>query len=117
MAPKRWPGSAILGNGNICAVYSDDARINPKSTLRGVQHLYYRDYTVDYIASTSFEVLDAAGRPLREDPSGPTSLGMENFYTTLSKWRLADEIQAESRAFAHPNDAGILTFGAGSPIA
>ena len=48
--PKRWPGYAILGNGSICAVYSDDARLAPKSRLRGIRHFYYRDYTADYIA-------------------------------------------------------------------
>jgi GH15 family glucan-1,4-alpha-glucosidase len=108
--PKLWPGYAILGNGTICAVYSDDAPLAPKSTLQGIQHLYYRDYTADYIASTTFQVYDEDNRICQRDPARLDSVGLENFFTTLTKSRLSDGVQLESRAFAHPNDAIILNF-------
>ena len=53
---KRWKGYAILGNGNLCAVHSDDYRIVSQTGLRGIQHCHFNDYTADYIRSTSFEV-------------------------------------------------------------
>lgn len=108
--PKLWPGYAILGNGNICAVYSDYAGSSSKSTLRGIQHFYYRDYTADYIASTSFQVLDEANSICQKDAAHPDSVGMENFYTTFTKSLLAGGIHVESRAFAHPGDAIVLSF-------
>jgi len=113
---KLWPGHAILGNGKICAVYSDDPKVHPKSTLKGIQHLYYRDYTADYIASTNFQVLDQNNRVCPPDPAFSDSLGMENFYTTLTISHFSGGIQVESRAFAHPNDAIVLKFTvAGAP--
>lgn len=114
--PKRWPGYAILGNGSICAVYSDDARLAPKSTLRGIRHFYYRDYTADYMASTSFELLDEAHRICKTDSTRVDSVGMANFFTTLSQSHLSEGILVESRAYAHPQDAIMLSFSAkGAP--
>ena len=107
---KLWPGYAILGNGNVCAVYSDYASSSSKSTLRGIQHFYFRDYTADYIASTSFQVLDEANSICQKDAAYPDSVGMENFYTTFTKSHLAGGIHVESRAFAHPGDAIVLSF-------
>ena len=114
--PKRWPGYAILGNGSICAVYSDDARLAPKSRLRGIRHFYYRDYTNDYIASTSFELLDKANNICKKDSTLIDSVGMANFFTTLSQSHLSDGILVESRAYAHQKDAIMLSFSAkGAP--
>ncbi len=114
--PKLWPGYAILGNGNICAVYSDHTGGSPKSTLRGIQHLYYRDFTADYIGSTTFQVLDENKRIPKGDPERPSWVGMENFFTAAGRTHLAGGLQVESLAFAHPNDAIVLIFRvAGAP--
>ena len=53
---KSYKGNAILGNGNLCAVYSDDPRIVKQNGTKGIQHLYFKDYTADYVASTSFNL-------------------------------------------------------------
>lgn len=110
--PNRWPGYAILGNGMICAVYSDHPGPFKQSTLRGVQHLYYQDFTADYIASTDLEVIDpeeestvpALGQP------GVAEAGMENFHTARSRTKLAGGLSLEKRACAHPEDAILLGY-------
>ena len=111
--PKRWPGYAILGNGTICAVYSDHPGPFRQSTLRGIQHLYVRDFTADYIASTDLEVIDPekerAVLPV-SGPAGETEVAMENFSTARSKTPLAGGVQLEKRACAHPGDAILLGY-------
>lgn len=108
--PKLWPGYAILGNGKLCAVYSDDPRVHPKSTLQGIQHLYYRDYTADYIASTSFQVLDENDNICQRDAEHNGLVEMDDWFTASSISYLSGGIKITSRAFAHPQDAIILSF-------
>src|SRR5947209_8391576 len=61
---RPWKGYSILGNGNLAAVYSDDPRISGSTHAKGIQHFYFRDYTADYVASTSFELLDPNGKAI-----------------------------------------------------
>ena len=115
----HWPGHAILGNGSICAVYSDHPGPFRQSTLRGIQHLYYRDFTADYIASTDLEVIDpekeAAVQPV-PDPAGAIEAGMEHFHTARSKTALTGGLILERRACAHPGGAILLSYrAAGAP--
>jgi hypothetical protein len=107
---RRWPGFAILGNGSVCAVYSDHPGPFPQSTLRGIQHLYYRDFTADYVASTDLEVVDPSGAICPTDPRRPDSVDMENFHTTWAKVPLAGGRRLEKRACAHPDDAILLIY-------
>jgi hypothetical protein len=89
--PRNWKGSAILGNGNVCAVYSDDERFSKS----GIQHFYYKNYTADYISSSSCDILLENRSILK----GEKSIGMENFYTTSTKIKSGSnhfEIQANS---------------------
>ncbi len=44
---RPWKGSAILGNGHLTAVYSDDKRITALTHGEGIQHFYFKDYTAD----------------------------------------------------------------------
>ena len=56
--PKRpWERYAILGSGRLAVVYSDDSRITRRTHARGIQHLYFDDYTADYVSSTGFDLL------------------------------------------------------------
>ena len=43
-SPRPWKGSAILGNGRLCVVYSDDKRVGPETGSGGIRHLYFQDY-------------------------------------------------------------------------
>jgi len=111
--PTRWPGYAVLGNGTICAVYSDHPSPFRQSTLRGIQHLYVRDFTADYIASTDLEVID----PEKEKtvravpgPAGEPRVAMKSFHTAWSKTDLAGGLTLEKRASAHPGGAILLGF-------
>jgi hypothetical protein len=110
--PKHWPGYAILGNGAICAVYSDHPGPFMQSTLRGIQHLYYRDFTADYIASTDLEVVDPEQERSAEvlQRPGEAEVGMENFFTAWSEAPLANGLMLERRACAHPGDAILLSY-------
>lgn len=54
---KLWKGNAILGTEDICFVYSDDPRLIQKEKSTGIKHLYYRDYTVDYLSASAFSLV------------------------------------------------------------
>jgi GH15 family glucan-1,4-alpha-glucosidase len=82
---QPWKGSAIIGNGEVCAVYSDDERLSKS----GIQHFYYKDYTADYISSSSCEVYLENGSVL----TGEKTIEMANFYTTSTK------IESDSNVF------------------
>ncbi|MBC8045014.1 MAG: hypothetical protein IAF08_16365 [Rhizobacter sp.] len=99
----RWKGAAVLGNGEVCAVYSDDARF-PASTRGGLQHFYYKDFATDYVASTFFTPVSAEQTPVKID-----SLGMENFFTATTH-RTRGGAAEVLRAFAHPGGAVVLSL-------
>ncbi len=61
---KLWKGNAILGGGDICFVYSDDLRIVERNKVQGIQHLYYKDYTVDYVTGSGVHFYDTKGTQL-----------------------------------------------------
>ena len=98
---RPWKGYSILGNGHLTAVYSDDNRIGS----RGIQHLYFKDYTADYISSTFFQLAGSTATA--------SHVGMQNFFTAQTLTPLSDV-----RCFVHPDDAIVLTLrpsGVGHP--
>jgi GH15 family glucan-1,4-alpha-glucosidase len=104
---RPWKGYAILGNGHLTVVYSDDSRIESLTHRKGIQHFYFKDYTADYVASTSFELI---GRS-----AGASQAGMLNFFTAQTITSLSG-----LRCFVHPDDAVVLSLstagaGAGKP--
>jgi len=100
---RPWKGYSILGNGHLTAVYSDDSRITSLTRGKGIQHLYFKDYTADYVASTSFEVAGAE--------AGSSEIGMENFFTARTRTP-----NQEVLCFVHPDDAVVLSLRAtGAP--
>ncbi len=103
---KSYKGNAILGNGNLCAVYSDDPRIVKIKGTKGIQHLYYKDYTADYVASTSFDLYNDRNELL----TGKDSTRMKNFYTTFTSTNIANKIFKKVTCFVHPQDAVILNL-------
>jgi len=113
---KRWRGSAILGTGAVCAVYSDDPRTVSATARRGIQHYYFRDYTADYVHSTVFDVLDREGSVYAKDQARADSVGMVDFFTPFTQSHLENGVEVEARAFAHPEDAIVLVYTvAGAP--
>ena len=100
-----WKGNAILGNGNITVVYSDDPGITAITKAKGIQHLYYKDYTVDYVASSVFNLPDQNGNQIE---SVEDSIGMENFFTPFTISRLKDKTIKKIKCFVHPKDAFII---------
>lgn len=99
-AQKQWKGNAIIGNGNLCAVYSDDVRIVAKSKRKGIQHFYYKNYTMDYISSSSFEI---EGEEKTKD-----STGMKDFFSAATVLS-AGKSRLESLCYALPEDAVVLS--------
>ncbi|MHC1774648.1 MAG: hypothetical protein AB9834_04465 [Lentimicrobium sp.] len=78
----NWPGSAILGNGSLCGVFSDDSAIISKDGLRGLRHLYFNNFTADYIKTAGFELFNDHGKI---NPDSCTT-GLENFFTVGSSF-------------------------------
>jgi GH15 family glucan-1,4-alpha-glucosidase len=99
---RPWKGYAILGNGHLTAVYSDDSRIESLTHQKGIQHFYFKDYAADYVASTRFELTGGS--------AGSSQVGMQNFFTAQTTTALAD-----LRCFVHPDDAVVLTLRAAGP--
>jgi GH15 family glucan-1,4-alpha-glucosidase len=103
-----WKGYAILGNGHVAAVYSDDSRISALTHGEGIQHLYFKDYTADYIATTSFHLLKQKSSSWK--PSSAPIVGMKNFFTTQTQTSLSNGISQTVLCFVHPEDAVVLSL-------
>src|SRR5947209_11925751 len=97
---RPWKGYSILGNGHVTAVYSDDSRITDLTHASGIQHFYFRDYTADYVASTSFDVMETGAR----------QVGMKNFFTARTTTHLPDGSVGEVLCYVHPSDAVVLSL-------
>ena len=109
---RPWKGYSILGNGRLTAVYSDDARITNLTHARGIQHLYFKDYTADYVASTSVELVNADGRLIAPTDASAPQIGMKNFFTTQTVTSQQDGSSARVLCFVHPGDAVVLSISA-----
>ncbi len=107
---RPWKGYAILGDGHLTAVYSDDSRISALTHSKGIQHFYFKDYTADYIASTSFDLLGQNGKPL--GPAATGSVGMKNFFTTQTQTRFSNGSSQTVLCFIHPEQAAVLSLSA-----
>ena len=105
-AKLPWKGYAILGNGNVTAVYSDDPRISATTHHTGIQHLYFRDYTADYVASTSFVVPDDK-LPVE---AASAVVGMKNFSTTQTQRALKGGATGTVLCYMHPEGAAVLAL-------
>ncbi len=105
---RPWKGYAILGNGNVTTVYSDDDRISAITHHKGIQHFYFQNYTADYVASTAFDVLDGNGQPIEGATAG--ALGMKNFFTTQTQIRLRNGTAETILCFIHPEGAAVLSL-------
>ncbi len=103
---KSYKGNAVLGNGALCAVYSDDPRIVKIKGTKGIQHLYYKDYSADYVASTSFDLYNDR----KELLTGKDSTGMKNFFTTFTSTNINNKIFKDLTCFVHPQDAVVLNL-------
>ena len=99
---RPWKGYSILGNGHLTAVYSDDRRIVSLTHQKGIQHLYFKDYTADYVASTSFELVGGS--------AGASEVGMKNFFTAQTLTALAGGASQRVLCFVHPLDAVVLSL-------
>ncbi len=106
-AKLPWKGYAILGNGQLTAVYSDDERISAITHRKGIQHFYFGDYTADYVASTAFDLPgEESGK------SGAAAVGMKNFFTTETRTPMKDGGTASAQCFVHPDGAAVLSMEA-----
>jgi GH15 family glucan-1,4-alpha-glucosidase len=104
-----WKGYAILGNGNLTAVYSDDSRITASTQAEGIQHLYFKDYGADYVASTRFRLVGEDGNALT--PEGPAVVGMKNFFTTQTVTRFTNGVTHTVLCFVDADGAVVSSAG------
>ncbi len=99
-AQTQWKGSSIIGNGNLCIVYSDDPRIKAKSNGKGIRHFYYKDYTMDYISSSSFET---------DGDKTKDSIGMKDFFSPATFSR-GGNFASEVLCYTLPEDVAVLSY-------
>lgn len=111
LSASKWKGNAILGNGNLCAVYSDNGQIIEQTQTAGIQHLYFGNYTVDYVNGAYFQVLDQDNNSYENEiVADETTLGMKNFCTTQSIYTYTNGIKTETNCMVNAADAVIMTF-------
>lgn len=109
-ADRPWKGNAILGNGNLCLVYSDDPRITAVTNSKGIQHFYFKDYATDYISSSGFELLNKNGTSFEGERKAKDSVGIESFFAALTRTCFDNGTIKDIRCYVHPSDAVILTL-------
>ena len=103
---RPWKGFAILGNGNLCAVYSDDLRTKGS----GIQGLYYENYTCSYIGSTYTRLFHSEmNTPLKTIKKD--SIGMSNFFTSSTHSYYENSMEEKVNCFVHPKNGIVLTIG------
>jgi hypothetical protein len=93
---KLYPGSAIIGNGEVCIVYSDDKRIFDRSlpVTGGIQQFYFNNFTASYIHGSSF------GIKLNNQDIGflYDTLGIEPFFSPFLR-ATAEHLTVHSHTF------------------
>lgn len=107
---RPWKGNSILGNGNMCLVYSDDAKMTEITKSKGIQHFYYRDYAADYISSSSFELLDKNDNSFEKGKISKDSVAIESFFTAFTRTKFENGLLKDVRCYVHPEDAAVLTL-------
>ncbi len=100
---QPWKGYSVLGNGNMCLVYSDDQRITKRTKCKGIQHFYFGNYTHDYIASSSFEISGV-------QYSSSSKIGMKNFCTTETSTNYSNGLVEKVDCFVLPQNAAVLSL-------
>ncbi len=106
----NWKGYSILGNGHLTVVYSDDSRIAAITKQKGIQHFYFNDYTMDYVASTAFDLLTDTGQSMQ--PEAQDAIGMKNFFTAQTKTSYSNNAKKTVLCFVHPDGAALVSLSA-----
>jgi hypothetical protein len=109
---KPWKGFAIIGNGSLCAVYSDD----PRTSRKGIQHLYYKNYSCSYVQSTSSDLFNS-GTTQYLHKTKEDSVGMANFFTTSTQSYYEHSLKKEVKCFAYPDNAIVVSVNISSALA
>jgi hypothetical protein len=93
---KLYRGSAIVGNGEVCLVYSDDERVFEPSlpVTGGILQFYFRDFTASYVRGSSFNI-KTNNRPVELQYD---SIGIEPFFSPFLN-ASSDTIYVNSRIF------------------
>ena len=107
-----FPGYAVLGNGSISAVWSDD---DGSADPPGLRHLYLGDFGLDLVDAGRLRV-GVGGQQIL-----PTRVGMAPFFAAWAEVALPDGGTVIWRAFVGQADAvvvdGVLVAGpAGSQV-
>ncbi len=129
---QKWRGYGVVGNGRVCAVYSDDPKILAGSSLAGLRSLFYKDFSVNYVRESKFAILDRLDRPIPNKALDDTKLldtkgyvipnakagasitdiiSKDRFFAPYTRSALADGGVKETRAFVGEDDAVIMLLG------
>jgi hypothetical protein len=97
---KKYPGSAVVGNGEICVVYSDDQRVfdSAAPVPGGIRRYYHGDFDRNYIHGSMIEFLtDTGAVTMVQDTFGlapffsPYRTGHSEFFDMESRIFMTEE--------------------------
>jgi hypothetical protein len=101
-----FPGHAVLGNGQVSAVWSDD---DGTADPAGLRHLYLGDFGLDLVQAGRLRV------GVGEQAQRPRRVGLDPFFAAWSEVTLPDGGQVIWRSFVGEQDAvvvdGVLVGG------
>jgi hypothetical protein len=97
---KKYPGSAVIGNGEVCVVYSDDNRVfdSAAPVPGGIRRYYHDDFSLNYIHGSMIEFLtDTGAVTMVQDTFGldpffsPYRVGHSEFFDMESRIFMTEE--------------------------
>ncbi len=129
---QKWRGYGVVGNGRVCAVYSDDPKILAGTSLAGLRSLFYKNFSVNYVRESKFAILDRLDRAIPNKALDDTKLldakgyvipnakasvsvadvvSKDRFFAPYTRSVLADGGVKETRVFVGEDDAVIMLLG------
>ncbi len=80
---QNHPGAAVVGNNNVCAVYSDDTRTfnDDNPVPGGIQQYYFKESGISYIQGSSITFVDDTG----EIETQQDTFGLDPFFSPFNK--------------------------------
>lgn len=94
---KKYPGAAVIGNGGVRVMYSDDERITgtTRPVSGGILHYYFENDTTSYIGGSTVTYKDDTGMLA----SSQDTFGLEPFFSPFQKISF-ENFKSRHRIFA-----------------
>jgi len=98
---QNHPGAAVVGNNNVCAVYSDDTRTfnDDNPVPGGIQGYYFRESEISYIQGSSITFVDDTG----VIETQRDTFGLDPFFSPFNK-SAGEDFNYQTQLFAAAQD-------------